>query len=116
MGKLRGMTQTEAKWADRVQQWKASGRTLEEFSEGQPFKASTLRWWTTELRRRNERGGRDSTDGIRMARVVRRRARVATGPTTSRVVLEVSGVCIAVERGFDAELLSQVVQAIGGGR
>jgi hypothetical protein len=112
------MTETEAKWADRVRQWKASRKTREEFSMGQPFKSSTLGWWATELRRRaalDRRGsaGERSSDTIRMAQVVRVGTR---RPSSSGLVLEVSGARIAIERGFDADLLSEVVRAIGGAR
>ena len=112
------MTETEAKWADRVRQWKASGKTREEFCEGQSFKSSTLGWWATELRRRGELDQRGSARSrssgtIRMAQVIRAGT---SRSSSSGLVLEVSGTRIAIERGFDAELLSEVVRAIGGGR
>jgi|GEM_PF-7072479 len=31
------MTTTDAKWAERIRQWKESGKTAEEFATGQPF-------------------------------------------------------------------------------
>jgi hypothetical protein len=45
------MTKTDAKWLERIRQWKESGKTAEEFAVGQPFKASTLKWRAAELRR-----------------------------------------------------------------
>ena len=44
------MTETEAKWSERIQQWKESGKKAAEFAAGQPYKATTLVWWATELR------------------------------------------------------------------
>ena len=111
------MTGTEAKWAERVREWRESGKRAEEFAAGQPFAASTLRWWGTELRRRVEGGGgRGGEESIPMARVVRRvRPRVPeSGP--GGVVVEVSGARITVARGFDAELFSEVVRALAGAR
>ena len=119
------MTATETKWAERVREWRDSGKGAEEFAAGQPYKASTLRWWGTEVRRRAEsrigrREGHGSkrAEAIPMARVVRR-----THPRASAdlvrgggVVVEVSGARITLARGFDAELLSEVVRVLAGAR
>jgi hypothetical protein len=37
------MTETEAKWTERLPERKASGKSFEEFAKGREFKASTLR-------------------------------------------------------------------------
>lgn len=112
------MTTTETKWAERIREWQESGKRAEDFASGQPFKASTLKWWSTELRKRSGQGVRPrkprETSSIRMARVVRRGRPPAAG--AGGVVVEVSGARIAVERGFDAELLSEVVRVLGGAR
>ena len=112
------MTETETKWAERIREWKDSGKRAEEFAIGQPYKASTLKWWSTELRRRIERRAgptreRGAARAIPMARVV---ARARPHLAAERVVVEVSGARITVERGFDAELLSEVVSVLGGAR
>lgn len=114
------MTETEAKWSERIQQWKESGKKAAEFAAGQPYKATTLVWWATELRRRSGAGGaqskgRPSPGKIRMARVVPVARRLTKLPARGLVV-EVSGARIALERGFDAELLAEVVRAIGDRR
>jgi hypothetical protein len=105
------MTTTDEKWLERIRQWKDSGKTAEEFAAGQPYKASTLKWRAAELRRA-EGGGRLSEGqaplgAIRMARVVQRGA---------ELVVEVSGARIALSRGFDAVLLTEVVRALGASR
>jgi hypothetical protein len=112
------MTATDAKWTERIQQWKESGKTAEDFAAGQPFKASTLKWRAAELRRAAEGGerygkGRVATGPIPMARVV---ARPSAGSLSSSVVVEVAGARIALSRGFDAELLVEVVRALGASR
>ena len=117
------MTGTEAKWAERVREWRESGKRAEEFAAGQPFAASTLRWWGTEIRqrvegaggRRRERG-RGGEESIPMARVVRRVRPRVPEPRPGSVVVEVSGARITVARGFDAELFSEVVRALAGAR
>jgi hypothetical protein len=122
------MTETEAKWAERVREWSNSGTRAEEFAAGQTYKASTLRWWATELRHRAERGGRQAgAQGggagatIAMARVVARgrpcnSVAAATPAAAGGVVVEVSGARIGLSRGFDAELLTQVVRVLSGAR
>jgi hypothetical protein len=116
------MTKTDAKWLDRVRQWKESGQTAEEFAVGQPFKASTLKWRAAELRRAAEGGGRYGkghavSKSVRLARVVPvPRARINAPAQSNGVVVEVSGARISLSRGFDAELLTEVVRALGAVR
>ncbi|MBX3251756.1 MAG: hypothetical protein KF901_31550 [Myxococcales bacterium] len=45
------MTTTEARWAERVRDWRASGQTAEAFADGQQFEASTLTYWVSRLNR-----------------------------------------------------------------
>ena len=112
------MTKTDAKWLERIRQWKESGKTAEEFAVGQPFKASTLKWRAAELRRTAEGGkryGKGATvDGpLRLARVVPvARSRDKAAALSSSVTIEVSGARIVLSRGFDAALLVEVVRAL----
>jgi hypothetical protein len=53
------MTGTEAKWVERLREWQDSGKTAEEFAAGKPYKPSTLKWWRTQLQRREKGGGSD---------------------------------------------------------
>jgi hypothetical protein len=114
------MTKTDEKWLERIRLWKASGETAEAFAVGQPFKASTLKWRAAELRRAAEGGERYGKDhavkgSIRLARVVSR-ARHGAPTQGGGVVVEVSGARISLSRGFDAELLTDVVRALGAAR
>jgi hypothetical protein len=115
------MTETDAKWLERIRQWKESGKTAEEFAIGQPFKASTLKWRASELRRgvkgdrRNDKG--PSVDrSVRFAQVVPVPRSRENAPPSSGVVVEISGARIPLSRGFDAELLVEVVRALGASR
>jgi hypothetical protein len=112
------MTAKQAIWSERVREWKQSGKTLREFTAGQPYNPLTLRWWASELRRQSEgggrrRGGQRATGSIKLARVIRS---PAVQPESRAMAVEVSGARIMVERGFDAALLSEVVRALGGTR
>lgn len=113
------MTKTDAKWLERIRQWKESGKTAEEFAEGQPFKAATLKWRDAEQRRAAKGGARYGkatvdSDAVSFARVVpvRRREVTPDGPCAS-LTLEVGGARISLSRGFDQELLTEVVRALG---
>lgn len=110
---------TDEKWVERIRQWKESGKTAEDFAAGQSYKASTLKWRASELRRSAQGGarhgkGRAPAGSIRMARVVSR-GRPGTARGESGVVVEVSGARISLSRGFDAELLTEVVRALALG-
>lgn len=94
---------TEAKWAARVKAWRESGESAETFAAGKGFAAGTLRWWASELARR-ERGA------VPIARVVRREA------TEAAVAIEIGGARIAVRSGFDPALLRDVIVALGGAK
>jgi hypothetical protein len=51
MGKLPGMTkETEAKWVERIREWRASGLSAKEFAATRGCEASTLSWAASQLR------------------------------------------------------------------
>ena len=107
------MTETETKWSERVREWKSSGRTAKEFAEGRDFKASTLVYWASCLRKGIGGAARtkEREPHVRMVRVV---------PTTVRVedtiVVAIGAARVAVRTGFDPALLRQVVRALGDAR
>lgn len=103
------MTDTETKWSERVREWRASGKTAEEFAEGRGFKGSTLRYWASTLR-----GAEAGTDRARKPRV--RVVRVVARAAAERASLEVAvgGARVTVRPGFDAALLRQLIDALGG--
>jgi len=129
--KLARMTkETEAKWAERVRDWQASGVSAEEFAAGKGFKASSLQWAASQLRvmtaqqqaprpsaGKRHRTARAKSSAVSLAEAPRflpvrtRAARTAGGD----VLVEVGSAQIRVTRGFDASLLVEVVRALGGG-
>ncbi|MBX3210565.1 MAG: hypothetical protein KF850_00880 [Labilithrix sp.] len=107
------MTTTATKWAERVREWRASGKTADEFAVGFEFQASTLRYWASRLK----------TDAMQspspmLARVIRERPSstpqaAMTRATQAELAISVGGTHILVRRGFDTELLREVVAALG---
>jgi hypothetical protein len=106
------MTKTEAKWASRVQAWRASGMTAEAFVEGQGYKAATLRWHASRLRSgappRRESSREERGSALVLARVVR----VGSPPTA--LAITVGAARIEVTAGFEPSLLRAVVACLGG--
>jgi hypothetical protein len=104
------MTETEAKWAERVRGWKASGRRAEEYARGQEFAPSTLRWWSSRLGRGvvPSRAPRTAAS-VRMVRVVPAPRREASALTVRVGVAQVE-----VRAGFDPTVLRELVAALGG--
>ena len=111
---------TEAVWAERIEEWGRSGQSATEFADGKPFTSGTLTWAASRLR--NARGkGKRQEDGlrakrqrkIRIAEVVRRPSKT---PVAESVVVEIGGAVISVRRGFDRALLQDVVVALRGAR
>jgi hypothetical protein len=106
------MTETEAKWSERVREWKASGQTAKEFAAGREFKPSTLVYWASCLRTSAAGGEPKKRERrVRMARVVR-----VAAATDEPIVVAVGVARVAVRAGFDPALLRQVVLALGEGR
>jgi transposase-like protein len=106
------MTETESKWAERVRERKASGKSFEEFAEGRDFKASSLRYWDITLRHGapSERRSAATPPQIRLAKVV---ASSTLQPASIEVAIGAARVL--VRAGFDRALLRQVVDALGAG-
>jgi uncharacterized protein YggE len=97
--------ETRAKWQERVSAWKASGQSAREFSEGKEYKASTLLWWAGQLSRQSQ--------PMRMARVVRS---TAAETTETGVTIQAGALCVSVRRGFDRDVLREVLSMLGGQR
>lgn len=105
------MTDTESKWAARVAEWRASGKSAPEFCKGKDFSPHGLHYWSSRLRKaeQGERG-----PAVRLARVVRQ-PRPAEATETA-IVIEIGKARLGVRRGFDAEVLRAVLELLGGGR
>ena len=96
------MKSSAVEWTERVESWRASGQSAAEFAVGKEYSEKLLRWWGSELRRREQRRAR-----VRVARVVRPSPR-------EPLFVAVGAARIEVRAGFDRELLRCVVAALGG--
>jgi len=105
------MTETQKKWQERVVAWKASGKTCEEFVEGQGYAATTLRQWVFQLRKK-EREAKAET--VTLAKVVRQES--SSNLVSTAMVVDVAGARIEVRRGFDRGLLRELIAALTEGR
>jgi hypothetical protein len=71
---------TEAIWAERIEEWVQSGQSATEFAEGKPYTSGTLTWAASQLRKGARGKGKGREGGsrakrerkIRIAEVVRR--------------------------------------------
>jgi hypothetical protein len=141
---LSRMTRIEAKWLERVREWKDSGLTAEEFVEGKQYRASTLvrRSWQQKRNpklkvatvgletveetshrsgRKQTRSGsasrRPSMRSLPIAKVVRRAATMQSAAPTPEgpgIVVEIGLARIKLAAGFDLALLKDVVRALQG--
>lgn len=103
------MAGTTSKWQKRVARWQASGETAETFSAREGFAASTLRWWSSKLRRE-----KSPLPAIGMVQLVRRPAPPAPAVAAAVVVeLLEARVRVTVAPGVDGATLTAVFAALG---
>src|ERR1700690_2559578 len=104
------MTATERKWAERVQEWKASGAKADEYARGRGFAVSTLRWWSSRLGVDRVARSEAKAD-VRLVRVVR-----ASESASRSMTVRGGAAVVEVRQGFDHALLREVVAALGSVR
>jgi hypothetical protein len=88
-----------AYWRRHVDQYEASGQTRASYSSAQGIKVHTLDYWRWKLKR--QPAARRS--GWIPVKVIEE---------TSSIDLSIGKVCITVRRGFDRELLGEVLQVL----
>lgn len=98
---------TEAVWAERIEAWKKSGKSADEFAAGQPFKGSTLIWRASQMRQRSRA---TSTTEPRRRQARRPRARAATAATPVIAMAEV------VRRSSSPDSAARLVIEVAGAR
>lgn len=118
------MTGKAKLWRKRVREWRASGLTSEQFSEGRGFRAGLLRNWAFRLGESQPR--KVLTPELRMARVVPTaapRAAAAVEPAggtsvsdiaseAAALVVELGQARVSVRPGFDRAALAAVLEVI----
>ncbi len=89
-----------------VRRWQASGSSARAFSESKPYSPKTLQWWATKLRREQI----EKSEPVAIVPVVR----VGAERPRGEVWIEIRGARIRLSRGFEASLLREVLDALGG--
>jgi hypothetical protein len=98
----------ETDWPARVEAWRSSGMSAGEFCKGREYSATTLYWWSSQLKRagaRTQRGQR-----VPMARVERKAERPSAN--SSPIVVQVGGARVEVTADVDRNTLSVVLEAL----
>jgi len=98
---------TERMWAERVRAWRASGESAEDFAEGKGFAGSTLRVWSSRL---GQMAG-----SPRLVQLVPRAPVPAPSAASGSLEIEIGEARLRVSRGFDRELLAEVVSVLRRG-
>lgn len=114
---MESSTTTEI-WSERVSAWRASGERAETFSRRGGYAASTLRWWSSKLKRDMTAPAVDARSTVQLARVIRAPKVASAEPGGHAIVLEVEGtaVRIVIQPGADAATLAMILEVVRGGR
>lgn len=97
-----------SEWEARVASWRASGLTSKEFSSRHGYSASSLLWWSSQLRRK--RGAKASKQAeVRLARVIRTPNALCAAAS---VLIEFEGARVAVSDATNGETLRAVFEAL----
>lgn len=100
-----------AEWAQRVSEWRASGKTSREFCAGRGYSAQNLLHWSSELRRsgtaRSGTAPRPAAQGVAFSRVIRR----ASSP--GLIVVRTKRARVEIMPNADRATLAMVFEALG---
>lgn len=98
------------RWAKRVREWKASGRSCREFASDAGVNPSTLAWWSWKLGRESEPESRSVLRFVELTGLDDAAAGDRVVETeSSRLVLRVDGYAVDVHNGFDGPTLARLL-------
>lgn len=114
------MKKSAEEWAEHVTEWRRSGETAVEYSERRGLKVTSLRYWSSRLRREAKENhgagsGAVSPAGtnvetlVKMARVVRVAAPASALPS---VAIAMGAFRVEVGAEFDAVVLNRVLDVL----
>jgi hypothetical protein len=101
-------------WSERVDAWRASGKTAVDFAAGRGFTAGTLRQWASRLGKK--RAGKSSPSAFVQLVPRRRRAGDEGSAPPGVVTIEVGGARVIVHAGFDRGALRDVLAVLAEAR
>jgi transposase len=100
------MTRTSAsEWAERIAEWRASGKSAAAFCEMREYSAKSLQWWSSQLKRRGQLAA-SSEAQVKLARVMRDRR--DTRSSAQSIVVLVGEARVEVPAGADRATLDLV--------
>ena len=110
------VTERERFWSALIEERAASGQSLREFAAERGVVASTLAWWSSEIRRREARRAGKPTprrpakkaEAIPLVPVT---LAESNGPSVFEVALP-GGAAVRVPTGFDADSLRRLVAVL----
>ena len=97
-----------AEWAARLEAWKASGKSANEFCAEHGYSAKNLVWWSSHFRRKASPAAKRQR--VVLARVVRKPREVR--PTPAVVVVQIGDARIEVAAGADRAALTLVFETL----
>jgi hypothetical protein len=103
---------TRSEWLERVQAWKASGLSAQEFARGKGFTSKVLRWWRWKL---GSEAGAVSTKPVRVAKATSPIEFIELVTPTrdpSGLLIRVGRVNVEVDRGFDLDTLARLLDVL----
>jgi hypothetical protein len=104
------MSNTVDIWKNRVAAWRESGRTAEQFSEGQPWSPKTLLGWSSRL---GPAGSPRAAPAVRIAQLVRSGAAIERERGGSIVVEALDArLRITIELGAERDTVAAVLNAV----
>lgn len=115
---------SRAEWIKRVQRWRDSGLTAQEYAAETGLNANTLQNWGWRLRSetrpgratmtapRRTRAGRSETERVPVVEVVGATMASAPAAPTASYELVVSGVVVRVPAIFDGDSLRQLLRVL----
>jgi hypothetical protein len=109
--------ESRIKWQDLSTRWKASGESSRVFAAREGVNAGTLKWWSAQLRREQEKPADGAVAATTLVQVVRKSA-AKSAIRTASVVIELldAGIRISVEAGTDRSTLATVLDVLGARR
>src|SRR5688572_6054609 len=104
---------TEARWAERVAGWRASGQSAREYAETRGgFTAGGLRHWAYRLKKA---GAKSAPQPMQLVRVETRSPSPSPPSVPGALVIELSTARIHIPAGFDAATLRAVLDLLAPG-
>jgi hypothetical protein len=103
-------------WAARLEAWRASGKSANEFCADHGYSAKNLVWWSSHFRRKSSPAAKRQR--VMLARVVRKPREVRPA-SAAAVVVQIGDARVEVPAGADRAVLMLVFEALtatNGGR